>query len=318
MQENMTALDDFISNVEILLNECDRREDVVESDTVEYMIGRIETCRRSLKGLKDNITLIYLEVGVTDPVSFNRHLSGLLEEIRKIESEWKIKKATSFHGGSPDYSHLHCQRIPSPGRPKCIINFDQLAFLREQGFNVTEISKMFDVSRQTLYTRCEEIGFDITKKYTDISDSELDELMKNIKMEHHLCGERILHGILRVDPINTALRWIHANPRCVYSVAGPNDLWHNDGLHKLKHWGIIVHGCIDGFSRTLVYLNCSSNNRADTVLTFFENAVKEYGLPARVRGDYGKENNGIEAYMKSQGVQINMPISGVPAFIISG
>ena len=92
MQEKMTALHDFISNVEILLNECDGRKDIVESDTVEYMTGRIETCRRSLKGLKDNITLIDLEVGVTDPVSFNRHLNGLLEEIRKIESEWKKKR----------------------------------------------------------------------------------------------------------------------------------------------------------------------------------------------------------------------------------
>ena len=88
--------------------------------------------------------------------------------------------------------------------------------------------------------------------------------------------------IHRVVPINTALHWIHANLRCVYSVAGPHDLWHNDGLHKLKHWSIIVHSYIYGFSQTFVYLNCVSNIRADKVLTFFENAVKEYRPPARI------------------------------------
>ena len=94
--------------------------------------------------------------------------------------------------------------------------------------------------------------------------------------------------IHRVDPINTALHWIHANPRCVYSVAAPNDFWHNDGLHKLKHWSIIVHSWIDGFSQTFVYLNCVSNNRADIVLTFFENAVKEYGIiPCKNRESVG-------------------------------
>lgn len=42
--------------------------------------------------------------------------------------------------------------------------------------------------------------------------------------------------------------------RRVYNVAGPHHLWHHDGHHKLIRYGLITHGCVDGFSRTVIYL----------------------------------------------------------------
>ncbi|KAF8871940.1 hypothetical protein CPB84DRAFT_1691779, partial [Gymnopilus junonius] len=39
--------------------------------------------------------------------------------------------------------------------------------------------------------------------------------------------------------------------RVKYSVKGPNALWHLDGHHKLIWWGIVLHGFVDGFSRTV-------------------------------------------------------------------
>lgn len=51
-----------------------------------------------------------------------------------------------------------------------------------------------------------------------------------------------------------------------------------------------MHGGIDGFSRLIVFLQCSSNNRSSTVLRVFQNGVEQYGLPERIRSDRGGEN----------------------------
>ena len=55
----------------------------------------------------------------------------------------------------------------------------------------------------------------------------------------------------------------------------------------------MIHGGIDGFSRLLVFLHASSNNKTCTVLKHFLTATSTYGLPSRVRVDHGGENNDI-------------------------
>ena len=59
----------------------------------------------------------------------------------------------------------------------------------------------------------------------------------------------------------------------------------------------IVHGGIDGHSRLIVYLKCSTNNRVDTVAKLFCDAINCYGLPSRVRCDKGTENYDVGRIM---------------------
>lgn len=56
------------------------------------------------------------------------------------------------------------------------------------------------------------------------------------------------------------------------------------------HWTFVVHACIDGFSRMIIYLTCADNNLASTVLSFFQEGMAKYGLTLKIRTDHGLEN----------------------------
>ena len=62
-------------------------------------------------------------------------------------------------------------------------------------------------------------------------------------------------------------------------------------------WRLVIHACIDGYSRRIIYLKCSNNNKAETVFEAFIDGVQQLGLPERVRGDRGGENIQVAAFM---------------------
>ncbi|KAF7366284.1 hypothetical protein MSAN_00884600 [Mycena sanguinolenta] len=78
--------------------------------------------------------------------------------------------------------------------------------------------------------------------------------------------------------------------RRVYWVPGVNSLWHHDGQHGLIRWKIVIHCFIDGWTRFIVGIRASTNNRSTTVLDLFEQAAALHGWPSCVRGDHGVEN----------------------------
>ena len=198
----------------------------------------------------------------------------------------------------------------TPGRPKCNIPKVALEELRGLGFSWSKISLMFKVSRWTIHRRVKEYDLETMQQFSEISDADIDKIIKEYISRHGpTTGEPILSGYFRskglviqrrrirsslnrVDPKNTALRWGALVTRRSYYVPWPNSLWHIDGHHSLIRWKLVVHGCIDGKSRKIMFLRCDNNNRAETVLNLFQNAITEnHNLwPSRVRVDYGVEN----------------------------
>ena len=73
----------------------------------------------------------------------------------------------------------------------------------------------------------------------------------------------------------------------------------------------MTHGGVDGYTRLIVYLQCSNNNSASTVYRAFLSAVQQYGLPSRVRSDQGTENTSVARHMlEIRGVQRGSMITG--------
>ena len=58
----------------------------------------------------------------------------------------------------------------------------------------------------------------------------------------------------------------------------------------------MIHGGIDGYSRMIVFLACSTDNKAGTVFNKFIHGVEEFGLPSRIRSDKGGENVDVAWY----------------------
>ena len=46
-----------------------------------------------------------------------------------------------------------------------------------------------------------------------------------------------------------------------------------------------------------MFMKCSTNNKASTVLQSFTEAIQRYGLPSRARTDQGRENILVAQYM---------------------
>lgn len=73
----------------------------------------------------------------------------------------------------------------------------------------------------------------------------------------------------------------------------------------------MFHGCVDGYSRTIIYLACLTNNRASSVLSLFREGVQNFGLPSRVRCDRGMKNTEVARYMlRHRGLNRRSKIAG--------
>ena len=111
---------------------------------------------------------------------------------------------------------------------------------------------------------------------------------------------QVREAIRALDSDEARRRFARTTTRRVYDVPFANSLWHIDGHHKLIDVKIVIHGGIDGKSRKVVFLKASTNNRAATVFESFHEAVRRFGIPSRVRGDYGKENLDVKRFMEAK------------------
>lgn len=188
----------------------------------------------------------------------------------------------------------------------CDIDLDRVTYLRTLYYSWTDISRMLNVSRRSLFrlTHNNEAFID---PHRSLNNDELECALHGYGVNSLYRGEVMLAGSLRsngfriprsqlrstlhrIDADGIAVRSRRRIRRRQYAVHGPHHLWHIDGNHKLDLYGIVIFGGIDGYSRTITFLKASSNNRATTLLPIFQEAIHEFQVPTRVRADGGGEN----------------------------
>ena len=102
--------------------------------------------------------------------------------------------------------------------------------------------------------------------------------------------------VKQLNPDSIKLRKSRRLHRRRYVADGPNFVWHFDGHDKLKPFGFSIHGCIDGFSRYLIWIEVtSSNKKPELIAKFYLDAVKSLeGIPLQIKADNGTEHFLIE------------------------
>ena len=96
-------------------------------------------------------------------------------------------------------------------------------------------------------------------------------------------------AILQDDPDGVSRRKLR---RRKYFSAGLNYSWYIDGHDKLKPFGFTLHGCIDGFSRRLIWFEVSSSNKKPKIIgKFYLDAVRQLqSIPKKLKADDGTEH----------------------------
>uniref|UniRef100_A0A1A8AUB6 Integrase core domain-containing protein n=2 Tax=Nothobranchius furzeri TaxID=105023 RepID=A0A1A8AUB6_NOTFU len=202
------------------------------------------------------------------------------------------------------------------GQQKYMVNKECLQNLVDLDLSIPSISAVMGISKSTVKRALRENDISIRRSYSSISDDQLDDIVGSIKITAPNIGSRMLKGRLRalghcitwtriwaslkrVDALGVATRatLVGCVVRRSYTVQAPLSLVHVDTNHKLIRYGFVIFGGIDGFSRKIMYLDASTDNKASTALGLFLGSVEKNGLPLRVRGDQGVENVDIARYM---------------------
>ncbi|XP_068731183.1 uncharacterized protein [Montipora capricornis] len=274
---------------------------------VSEVLTHVDLLERTVR-LPDQLATI-----VTDETDVKQ-----LDDLRLVFTELLEKFLQHFGNNTArpsSVTYLSCQSLKNerPGRPSINIPPEVLEDLRGIGFTWVKIARVFRVSRWTIMRRVRLFYLEHLSRFSTITDEEIDGIIRDFISSHgSTTGEPYLRGYFRamgytvqrrcireslnrVDPRNTALRWGALVSRRVYFVPWPNSLWHLDGHHSLIRWGFVIHGCIDGYSRRINFLHCSTNNLSSTVLSLFESAVEQDGglWPSRIRVDFGVENTAV-------------------------
>ena len=163
------VLNDLIKGIELIEGSCPCNNLEVEEDAIEG-------------------TEILLQVSVLlEPLLPEEYRADIAREIQHLLSEMITQ-----------YDHdTHYAMIRGRGGPPLGIPEDQLRFLLENEFKIRDIAGIFACSTCTIQRRMRDYGID-PNRFSDISDSQLDEVVSELAVRLPDCGIRSIQSMLRL------------------------------------------------------------------------------------------------------------------------
>ena len=73
--------------------------------------------------------------------------------------------------------------------------------------------------------------------------------------------DAVMYTLMQIDPKDSNNQRAHKLKWREYRNAGANSCWYLNGYDKLKPFGFPIHGCINGYSRKIIWLKAVHSNK---------------------------------------------------------
>ena len=148
------GLDRFFDEISNLLGDAERQYGIADQRYSEYIIERFEHCIHTCLDVVGHI-----RTGAPESANMEEYCSSLQELIQCLESivqKWVsyndlLESGTRSQHFTSYQTPLQSHAEHYPGRPKFVINKEQLLYLSSLSFNWSEVAALLGVSRMTVY-----------------------------------------------------------------------------------------------------------------------------------------------------------------------
>ena len=236
---------EFFLSLGRLIQNCEVQLHSASCNTSEFLFRRLDEYERTLSTLISRYSESYGHI--PSEQDFLANLSHLLNRTSTLRAyfERNCFLLNNEDENLPNEGRSALSESNGlPGRPRLSIIRDQLEALHgDCRFQWSEICRLLGVSDRTLRRRRHEFGMQVEGRvYSNISDDELDAIVRSILLLTPAAGlrmvqgaliqqgytiqrDRVLQSLRRVDPVTSTLRNARRVIRRHYNVACSNDLW---------------------------------------------------------------------------------------------
>ena len=121
-----------------------------------------------------------------------------------MDTDFGSRSVNAFSALSVLFAIFYYSHQRRAGRPQKTISKELLETLLMLKVPISGVASFFEVSRPFVYKAIRDYGIEY-RKFTDLSDSRLEEIVASVKENHRRAGEVMLQGHLRAQGLHVQL-----------------------------------------------------------------------------------------------------------------